>query len=91
MVENWIGVAVVLLSILASHAVLNRELRDMRKDMAALVERMVRLEGTLDGFLAGFRAKGREVTTDRRLPGRQRLTMVPRSLVGMTGFEPATP
>ncbi len=58
MVENWIGVAVVLLSILASHALLNRELRDMRKDMAARVDRMVRLEGTLDGFLAGFRAKG---------------------------------
>ena len=58
MVENWIGVAIVLLSILASHALLNRELRDMRKDMAALAERMVRLEGTLDGFLAGFRAEG---------------------------------
>ena len=58
MVENWIGVAVVLLSILASHALLNRELRDMRKDMAALVERMAKLEGALDGFLAGFRAKG---------------------------------
>ena len=56
--ESWIGVVVVVLSILSSHALLNRELRDMRKDMSALVERMAKLKGALDGFIAGFRAKG---------------------------------
>ena len=58
MAENWMGVVVVVLSILGSHALFNRELRDMRKDMSALVERMAKLEGALDGFIAGFRAKG---------------------------------
>ena len=56
--ENWLDVIAVVLSIFTSHALFNRELRDMRKDMSALVERMAKLEGALDGFIAGFRAKG---------------------------------
>ena len=60
MAENWLGVAVVVLSIVASHALSNRELLGMRKDMSALVERMAKLEGALDGFIAGLRAKGQD-------------------------------
>ena len=57
MAENWLGVVVVVLSIVASHALSNRELRGMRKDMNALIKRMAKLEGALDGFIARLRAK----------------------------------
>ena len=34
--------------------------REVLKDMNALTERMARLEGALDGFIAGFKAKDRD-------------------------------
>ena len=115
MAENWLGAAVVVLSIAASHALSNRELRGMRKDMSALFERMAK-----DGFIAGFRAKGAGLKPPATAPrARSEGTSVERmaklegawmasspdsgrrdrteaadgvaSMVGMTGFEPATP
>ena len=59
---DWMGVVVVVLTILASHAWFNRELRavqrDIHSDVSDLRERMAKLEGALDGFIAGFRSKG---------------------------------
>ena len=59
---DWMGVVVVVLTILASHAWFNRELRavqrDIHSDVSDLRGRMAKLEGALDGFIAGFRSKG---------------------------------
>ena len=61
---DWIGVVVVVLTILASHAWFNRELRavqrELHSDVSDLRERMAKLEGALDGFIAGFRSKGEQ-------------------------------
>ena len=60
MAENWIGVVVVVLSILASHALFNRELRDMRKDMSALVG----WSGSRVPWTASSRDSGRRERSD---------------------------
>jgi len=61
---DWMGVVVVVLTILASHAWFNRELRavqrDIHSDVQDLRERMAKLEGALDGFIAGFRSKSEQ-------------------------------
>ena len=61
---GWMGVVVVVLTILASHAWFNRELRAVQRDthsgVSDLRERMARLEGALDGFIAGFRSKSEQ-------------------------------
>ena len=44
----------VLLGVWRIQAQLQREIQN---DITALTERMARLEGSLDGFMAGFRSK----------------------------------
>ena len=50
MENQWIGFLTVVVAIIASHAMLHR-------DLAAVRERLAKLEGTVEGFIAGFRAR----------------------------------
>ena len=56
---DWTGVITIVVAIVASHAWFNRELRtvqrEIHKDVSELRERMAKLEGALDGFIAEFR------------------------------------
>ena len=50
MENQWIGFLTVVAAIVASHAMLHR-------DLAAVRERLAKLDGTVEGFIAGFRAR----------------------------------
>ncbi len=50
MESQWIGFLTVVVAIVASHAMLHR-------DLAAVREGLAKLEGTVEGFIAGFRAR----------------------------------
>ena len=50
MENQWIGFLTVVVAIAASHAMLHR-------DLAAVRERLEKLEGTVEGFITGFRAR----------------------------------
>ena len=63
MESQWIAFLTVVVAIVVSHAMLHR-------DLAAVREGLAKLEGTVEGFIAGFRPgrtrRGRD--TDRRKP-----------------------
>ena len=54
--NTWIGFTVVVLTVVASHARLHRDIADLRERMTRLeiqmTERIGRLEGIVEGFIA---------------------------------------
>lgn len=47
--STWIGFLIVVLTVIASHARLHRDIADLR-------ERMAKLEGVVEGFVAAQKA-----------------------------------
>ena len=62
--NTWIGVVVIVVTILASHFVshsqFHRELRELRRDLTSLTERVARLEGALTAFINSIRPAATE-------------------------------
>lgn len=56
--DAWAPVLVVVLAVVASHALVNREVRalqrEVQRDVSALAERLAKLEGKVDTLIAAF-------------------------------------
>lgn len=51
--NTWIGFLVVVLTVLGSNVWLHRDIASLREPIATLEARMSRLEGIMEGFMAG--------------------------------------
>ena len=51
--NTWIGFLVVALTVLGSNVWLHRDIASLRERIATLEARMSRLEGIMEGFMAG--------------------------------------
>ena len=51
---DWAPVVVIVLAVIGSHAMINREVRALHRDIAGLRERLAKLEGKVDTLISAF-------------------------------------
>lgn len=57
--NEWYGVIVIVLTVVGSNTFLHRDIANLRERVAKMEERMARIEGIIQGFMAG--SKGQEL------------------------------